>query len=179
MKALANNLLDDFDEYLRQSEPHRRERAESWKTAIGLQAVDGLKPSEYLVETAKRHIEGDIPMEEVLHLIDSYYQGQDRLDYRTSTARAPRKAPTSSQSASQSPPDRSNSERGESVRLGNAGGASSPAPGELFENLAEPGPSGWSSPSALPGHPKTPRQKYLLTPRGWEMYQKIKTSKPI
>lgn len=64
----------EFDEYLRQSEPHRSERAQSWKTAIGLQAVDGLKPSSYLLETARRHIEGDISIEEVKSLIDSYYQ---------------------------------------------------------------------------------------------------------
>ena len=66
----------EFDEYLRQSEPHRSERAQSWKTAIGLQAVDGLKPSSYLWETARRHIEGDISIEEVKSLIDSYYQTQ-------------------------------------------------------------------------------------------------------
>ena len=66
----------EFDEYLRQSEPHRSERAQSWKTAIGLQAVDGLKPSSYLLETARRHIEGDISIEEVKSLIDNYYQTQ-------------------------------------------------------------------------------------------------------
>ena len=66
----------EFDEYLRQSEPHQSERAQSWKTAIGLQAVDGLKPSSYLLETARRHIEGDISIEEVKSLIDSYYQTQ-------------------------------------------------------------------------------------------------------
>lgn len=66
----------EFDEYLRQSEPHRSERAQSWKTAIGLQAVDGLKPSSYLLETARHHIEGDISIEEVKSLIDSYYQTQ-------------------------------------------------------------------------------------------------------
>ena len=66
----------DFDEYLRQSEPHKRERAESWKTAIGLQEVDGLKPSSYLLDTARQHIEGDITIDEVKHLIDSYYQAQ-------------------------------------------------------------------------------------------------------
>ena len=67
---------NEFDEYLRQSEPHRRERAESWKTAVGLQAVDGLKPSSYLLETAKRHIEGDISIDEVKNLIDSYYRSK-------------------------------------------------------------------------------------------------------
>ena len=49
----------DFDTYIKMGEPGRRERAEAWKTAIGLQAVDGLKTSEYLNETAAKHIEGD------------------------------------------------------------------------------------------------------------------------
>ena len=36
----------DFDEYIIANEPHKRERAEAWKVAIGLQAVDGLQVSE-------------------------------------------------------------------------------------------------------------------------------------
>ncbi len=66
----------DFDEYLRQSDPNKQERAESWKTAIGLQAVDGLKPSSYLLEAARRHIEGDITIDEVKGLIERYYQSK-------------------------------------------------------------------------------------------------------
>lgn len=50
----------NFDEYLQQGEPQKREKSYAWQTAIGLQAVDGLKPSEYLIETARKHIEGDI-----------------------------------------------------------------------------------------------------------------------
>ncbi len=76
MKNDESNRKHDFDEYLRQGEPLLRERAESWKTAIGLQAVDGLTPSPYLVETAKRHIEGDISIDDVKYLIDSYYQSK-------------------------------------------------------------------------------------------------------
>ena len=49
----------DFDTYIKMGEPGGKERAEAWKTAIGLQAVDGLKTSEYLNETAAKHIEGD------------------------------------------------------------------------------------------------------------------------
>ncbi len=76
MKSPDHNQPNDFDVYLRQSEPHWRERAEAWKTAIGLQDVDALKPSKYLIETAKRHIEGDISIDEVTSLIDNYYQGK-------------------------------------------------------------------------------------------------------
>lgn len=66
--------MDNFDEYLRQGEPNKAEKAKVWKTAIGLQQVDGLKPSEYLIETAKQNIEGDITIDEVKKRIDSYYQ---------------------------------------------------------------------------------------------------------
>jgi len=66
--------MENFDEYLRQGEPNKAEKAKVWKTAIGLQQVDGLKPSEYLIETAKQNIEGDITFHEVKKRIDSYYQ---------------------------------------------------------------------------------------------------------
>lgn len=66
--------MDNFDEYLRQGEPNKAEKAKVWKTAIGLQQVDGLKPSDYLIETAKHNIEGDITIEEVKQRIDNYYQ---------------------------------------------------------------------------------------------------------
>ncbi len=66
--------MDNFDEYLRQGEPNKAEKAKVWKTAIGLQQVDGLKPSEYLIETAKQNIEGDITIDEVKQRIDSYYK---------------------------------------------------------------------------------------------------------
>ena len=71
------NLMCEFDEYIQQGEPQKREKGYAWQTAIGLQAVDGLKPSEYLIETARKHIEGDITIEEVQQLIKSYYDSKD------------------------------------------------------------------------------------------------------
>lgn len=68
--------FSSFDEYLRQGEPSQKERAENWKTAIGLQAVDGLQPSAYLIDVAKRNIEGEITLDETRKLIDSYYQSK-------------------------------------------------------------------------------------------------------
>ena len=68
--------MNDFEEYIRQSEPHKREKGYAWQTAIGLQAVDGLKPSEYLEEKARQHIEGDITIDEVKQLVDSYYKSK-------------------------------------------------------------------------------------------------------
>ena len=50
--------IEDLDEYIRQGEPQKKERAEAWRVAIGLQAVDGLKVSDYLLELARRNIEG-------------------------------------------------------------------------------------------------------------------------
>ena len=63
----------NFDEYIRQGEPHQRERAEAWRVAIGLQAVDGLKTSEYLQETARKNIEGEITIDEARELVKQYY----------------------------------------------------------------------------------------------------------
>ena len=65
---------DPFKEYLRESEPDKVHKGYAWSTAIGLQAVDGLKPSKYLIDTAIQNIEGKITMKEAQNLIDSYYE---------------------------------------------------------------------------------------------------------
>lgn len=69
--------MGEFEEYIRQGEKGLREKAGYWQTAIGLQDVDGLKPSPYLLDTARRHIEGDITIEEVKGLIDTYYKSKE------------------------------------------------------------------------------------------------------
>ena len=66
----------DFESYIRGSEPDKKEKASAWKTAIGLQAVDGLRTSDYLKDTAIKHIEGDISIDEVKKLINGYYQSK-------------------------------------------------------------------------------------------------------
>ena len=66
----------DFDEYIRQGEPAQREAAYAWSTAIGLQAVDGLKTSESLNDLARRNIEGELTMDQVDKLLDSYYESK-------------------------------------------------------------------------------------------------------
>lgn len=65
---------DPFKEYLKESEPDKAHKGYAWSTAIGLQAVDGLKPSQYLIDTAIQNIEGKITMKEAQGLIDSYYE---------------------------------------------------------------------------------------------------------
>ena len=73
---MSKQLYIDFDQYIRQGEPDKREKAYAWSTAIGLQAVDGLQTSEYLLQTAQRHIEGEISIEEVRDLVKTYYQSK-------------------------------------------------------------------------------------------------------
>lgn len=68
-----NHQYLNFDEYILQGEPSQREKAGYWQTAIGLQAVDGLKVSDYLQGTARRHIEGDITIDEARELVNQYY----------------------------------------------------------------------------------------------------------
>lgn len=70
----------DFDEYIVASEPHKRERAEAWKVAIGLQAVDGLQVSEYLKQTARRHIEGEITIDDAREMVKQYYVSKTQHD---------------------------------------------------------------------------------------------------
>ena len=81
--------MNDFDKYIRLGEPQKKEKGYAWQTAIGLQAVDDLKPSEYLIQTAQRHIEGDITIEEAKQLIDNYYQTKtDRANFEDRTEEA-------------------------------------------------------------------------------------------
>ena len=71
---------DPFKEYIRESEPDKRDKGYAWHTAIGLQAVDGLKTSEYLVRTAVRNIEGEISFEEANALLQTYYEENPSRD---------------------------------------------------------------------------------------------------
>ena len=70
---MDNNRYIDFEAYERVAEPHKREKASVWRTAIGLQDVDGLKVSDYLKQTAIKHIEGDITIDEVREQLRTYY----------------------------------------------------------------------------------------------------------
>lgn len=76
MKKEQNPFELDFDSYILQSEPEKQENGKLWQTAIGLQQVDGLIPSKYLYETAKRNIDGEISIKEAKQLIDSYYENR-------------------------------------------------------------------------------------------------------
>ena len=71
---------DPFKEYIKESEPGKRDKGYAWHTAIGLQAVDGLTTSKYLIDTAIRNIEGDISIDEASELLNSYYEENPKTD---------------------------------------------------------------------------------------------------
>lgn len=73
----------DFDEYIRQGEPSQKKKAGYWQTAIGLQAVDGLQVSDCLLELARRNIEGEITIDEVIELLNERDAKKSRLNEYT------------------------------------------------------------------------------------------------
>ena len=80
---------DPFEEYIKNLPPTGKELGQAWRTAIGLQDVDGLKPSEYLYETAKKNIDGEISIDEAENLINSYYESKSgRTEAETRTEEA-------------------------------------------------------------------------------------------
>lgn len=79
----------ELEEYIRQGEPRKAEKSEAWQAAIGLQDVDGLQPSKYLLDTAKDHIEGKISIQEAQSRIQSYYEERtDRKEMEEETREA-------------------------------------------------------------------------------------------
>ena len=73
-KNIEDKYIDPFAEYLISGEPDRAQKAYAWQTAIGLQDVDKIQPSQYLLNTAKDNIEGGIDFDEAKNRIDSYYE---------------------------------------------------------------------------------------------------------
>lgn len=86
----GGNLMDKdpFKEYIKQSEPNKRDKGYAWHTAIGLQAVDGLKTSKYLIDTAIKNIEGDISIDEAQELLNTYYEENPKADTEDRTEEA-------------------------------------------------------------------------------------------
>ena len=90
VKMNGGNLMDKdpFKEYIKQSEPNKRDKGYAWHTAIGLQAVDGLKPSKYLIDTAIKNIEGDISIDEAQELLNTYYEENPKANTEDRTEEA-------------------------------------------------------------------------------------------
>ena len=82
MDSEKKNILNEYEQYLRQGEPSRRKKALTWATSIGLQQVDGLQTSEYLRDVARRNIEDEITTAEGQQLISSYYEQLSRRQQR-------------------------------------------------------------------------------------------------
>lgn len=77
-KQIDDIREDPFEEYIKLGEPDKADKAYAWQTAVGLQDVDKLRPSEYLLNTAKENIEGNISIDEVKKRINSYYEESGR-----------------------------------------------------------------------------------------------------
>ena len=86
MKRGGTMHKDPFEEYIRQGEASQYEKAQAWKTAIGLQAVDGLTPSAYLVDLAKKNIEGQMSLQVLHTLLENYYESYPNQEDRTAEA---------------------------------------------------------------------------------------------
>lgn len=63
-------------------------KQENWNTAFGLQAVDGLMPSKYMVSLAKENIKGNMTYSEVEHNLSEYYEKIDRSELNRSEKQA-------------------------------------------------------------------------------------------
>lgn len=68
--------MDSDASYFEQIEPDYKVRSYNWKAAIGLQDVDGLKPSRYLIDTANANISGEISLDEARRRIYEYYENK-------------------------------------------------------------------------------------------------------
>ena len=89
MKLMNNDKWNlELSEYIKQGELEKKEKAKTWGTAIGLQDVDGLKPSKYLLDTAKEHIEGNIDIDEAKKRINRYYEQSSARNEETKTEEA-------------------------------------------------------------------------------------------
>lgn len=87
--SAEKNWQFELEEYIKQGEPGQIEKSEAWQAAIGLQAVDGLGTSAYLLDTAREHIEGKISIDEAQKRIQNYYeQRADRTEIENDTKEA-------------------------------------------------------------------------------------------
>ena len=170
----------NFDEYIRQGEPQKRARADAWRVAIGLQAVDGLKTSAYLQELARRNIEGEITIDEVVELINQYY-----FKKKQKTEQAPDKHPTSTPQAPDKLPDKFSTKNQYIIGLVKVVGLEEMSIKEMMEHLGlknresfmdvclNPAIKAKYVQMLYPDKPHHPRQKYLLTAKGILLYNEI------
>ena len=73
-RNFIRKIMGLFEEYKNHPDKAVRERANNWGVAIGLQNVDGLSVSEFLIQLARQQIEGEITMDEVTQRINEHYE---------------------------------------------------------------------------------------------------------
>ena len=146
----------DFDEYIRQGKPAQSKKARYWQTAIGLQAVDGLKTSNYLQDTARKHIEGEIT-------IDEARAGEFRT--RTSSEQVPEQVPELVRDLLHTNEEWTISQLMKLLGLKHR-------PNFLEYHLHPAIKEGYVR-MLYPDSPRHPRQKYLLTVKGLALYHEL------
>lgn len=176
----------NFDEYIRQGEPSRKEKAGYWQTAIGLQAVDGLTVSDYLQDTARRHIEGDITIDDARELVNqstSEWSVQPNLATPTST---PASTPTSTLANNLNPNSKFYTNNNAIIELVRVIGAEELSIKQMMEIKGlkdrknfidyhlEPALKEKFVRRKYPDRPNHPRQKYLLTAKGLALFNEQK-----
>ena len=62
-----------FEKYKNHPDESIRERANNWAIVIGLQRVDGLNVSDFLIQVARQEIEGKITMNKAQAMSDEHY----------------------------------------------------------------------------------------------------------
>ncbi len=171
----------DFDQYIQQGEPEQKDKAEAWRVAIGLQAVDGLKTSEYLQLTARKNIEGDITIDEARELLQQYYTTRTARDCASSAGQAHDKLGTSSGQVQ----DKFHTDNPNITTLIRIVGDRELSVKEMMECIRLTGRDNflkvYLSPSINAGFirplyldsPRHPRQKYLLTAKGMMLLQAL------
>lgn len=76
--------MSDEENYVIKNETTDREKKKQyWETGIGLNKVDNLEPSKYLIELSKKNIDGELKYNEVEGLLKTYYKEQDLTQSKT------------------------------------------------------------------------------------------------
>lgn len=70
--------MENKDNYIIENEiTDSKKKQEYWATGIGLNKVDNLEPSKYLIDLSKKNINGELKYHEVEEALKTYYKGQD------------------------------------------------------------------------------------------------------
>lgn len=85
MEKDLNGELNSYNIIEEEKSPYKKQLY--WNMAIGLNLVDGLTPSEYLINLSDKNINGEISNKEVETLLNKYYLNKDVNDKKISNER--------------------------------------------------------------------------------------------